>query len=439
MNYKIGLISLGCDKNRVDSEKILYKLKAGGCKLVQDATDADFIIINTCAFIESAKKESIDTVLECAALKKKHQKIVVAGCLAQRYKKELKESLPEADVVITIDEYNNFTKLLNINTIHDARCTMHENCTGRILTTPPHYAYLKIADGCDNCCSYCAIPSIRGAYRSYPMNELLKEAQELCDDGVKELILVAQDITRYNGRWEMGDGSRSASLIDLLNELIKLPFYKIRLLYVYPELVTDELISMVANESKIAKYLDIPMQHINDNILKKMNRRTNGMQQRELVKKIKAANKNIVIRSSFIVGFPSETEEEFRELKEFIASGSIDYAGFFAYSQEEGTPAATMKPQLSKSVKNKRLKELSQMQSAVIVEKHKKYLNKTLKVIYEGIDYSKKMFVGRTEFNTPDADTKVYFKSQLPLEIGEVYEVKITKTGFNLLGEVLWN
>ncbi|MFA5449616.1 MAG: 30S ribosomal protein S12 methylthiotransferase RimO [Clostridia bacterium] len=431
---KVGMVSLGCDKNRVDSENVLFTFKKAGYKIVQDGKDADVILINTCAFIDKAKEESIDTILEFAALKEgTNKKLIVLGCLAERYGAELEKSMPEADAFVGINSYHDIVSIVESDKrllVKNEKQTYYEK--GRLLTTPAHYAYLKIADGCDNFCSYCAIPFIRGRYRSTPIEELVKEAKSLSEQGVKELILVAQDTTRYGkdlyGRY---------ALKELLSALIPLDFVKIRLMYAYPELIDDELIDMLSAEDKLAKYLDIPMQHIDDGVLKRMNRRSDEKKIRELIKRIKSRDSDIAIRSSFIVGFPGESEEEFAKLKAFIAEGNIDYAGFFTYSVEEGTAAAKHTGLVPKRIKAKREQILSAIQSQNIENNHKKYLGKTISVIYEGIDYDRGMFYGRNEQNSPEIDTKILFTADFPLDIGEYYNVKITQTGFNLEGKVV--
>ncbi len=434
-NKKIGMVSLGCDKNRVDTEKVLYTLTNVGYSITQNVEEADILVVNTCAFITTAIRESIDTILELAEQKKERDvKLVVMGCFAERFALEVKDELPEVDAFIGVNSYDNIVEIFNNL---DERPIVLETTPckyikGRVQTTPAHYAYLKIADGCDNFCTYCTIPFIRGRYRSYPMEDLLQEARELADNGVKELILVAQDTTRY-GKDLYGE----YKLKELLKELVKLDFYKIRLLYAYPELVDDELIEIIATEDKIAKYIDIPLQHISNNILKTMHRRNTKEEAYELLNKLKEKCPSIAIRSTFIVGFPGETEEDFLELKELISTGLIDYAGFFAYSREKGTLAYKMKNQVPFRVKKSREKELSKMQSAVIENRHSRYLGKEMEIIYEGIDYNKGKFYGRPEYNAPDIDTKVYFTSTFPLEVGEIYNVKITKTGFNLIGETV--
>lgn len=430
---KIGIISLGCDKNRVDSENVIYTLTETGYEWTQEISEADVLIVNTCAFIDSAKKESIDTILELATRKKDGAKLLVLGCLAERYAEELVEALPEVDTFVGINAYHEIERIVLTNAekvVKYKKYVPYER--GRVITTPGHYAYLKIADGCDNFCSYCAIPLIRGRYRSYPMEELLEEARDLEMQGVKELILVAQDTTRYGidiyGRY---------ALKELLRELIKIDFEKIRIMYAYPELIDDELIRMISTEDKLAKYIDVPMQHASSEVLKLMHRRTTGEEIRALVARIRDIDPDIAIRSSFIVGFPGETEEQFEELEEFIGLGNVDYAGFFTYSKEEGTLASKMKGQILQKVKKEREKRLSKLQCAVVINNHQKYLNKVVKVIYEGIDYNKNKFYGRIEQNAPDIDTKVFFTSSFPLDIGEYYDVEITKADFNLYGKTI--
>lgn len=434
-NKKIGMVSLGCDKNRVDTENVLYALTQSGYQLTQNVTDADILIVNTCAFITTAVRESIDTILELAEQKKDRDvKLVVMGCFAERYALEVKDELPEVDAFIGVNSYKNVVEIFD--KLEDRPIVLDKTpcgyLSGRVQTTPAHYAYLKIADGCDNFCTYCSIPYIRGRYRSYPMEDLINEAKELSDNGVKELILVAQDTTRY-GKDLYGE----YKLKDLLKELVKLDFFKIRILYAYPELVDDELIEMIATEEKIAKYIDIPLQHISDSILKAMHRRNTKQEAYMLLKKLKERCPDIAIRSTFIVGFPGETAEDYKQIEELIATGLIDYAGFFAYSKEKGTLAYKMKDQIPYRTKKAREKTLSKMQSAIIENRHQKYIGKIMPVIYEGIDYNKGKFYGRPEYNAPDIDTKIYFTSDFPLEIGEVYDVKITKGGFNPIGETI--
>lgn len=430
---KIGTISLGCDKNRVDTEKMLARLLGRGHTFVDREDDADVIVVNTCAFIDSAKTESIDEILSAVEYKKKNgTKIVVTGCLPQRYKGDLKEALPEVDLFLGTGDYDMLCDYLDGLTVSENKlyCSLDKYCSKRVLTTPYHYAYLKIADGCDNHCTYCAIPSIRGKYRSEKIEDLVGEAKSLSDEGVKELILVAQDVTRYGT-----DLYGKKSLTVLLDELSKLDFYRIRLMYLEPEMVDDELIDYVANNEKIAKYMDVPFQHIDSRLLKLMGRHTDEEYTENLVNKIKA--KGIKIRSSFIVGFPSEGEKEFEELYDFIRDYEIDYAGFFEYSLEEGTPAEKLDGRVDDDVKAKRCESLRELQERIIMKAADGYVGKTINVLYEDIDYDNQMFVGRAEFQAPDIDNVVRFTSETPLSVGEIYSVEITgRIGMDLLGRV---
>lgn len=435
---KIGTVSLGCDKNRVDTEKMLSRLSEAGHVLVGSEEEADVIIVNTCAFIDSAKAESIDEILNASAAKckdeSKSKKIIVTGCLAQRYIDTLEKEFPEIDAILGVADYD------EIASVVEKICEGDKiyNTSGadgfypkRVLTTPYHYAYLKIADGCDNKCTYCAIPSIRGSYRSEKPEDLLKEAERLSGEGVKELILVAQDVTRYGT-----DFDGKPHLIELVRELAKLDFSLIRLMYLEPEMVTDELIDFIACEPKIAKYVDIPLQHVDGGMLRKMNRRIDETRIRELIRKVK--DRGIAMRTSFICGFPAESEEAFQKLKEFVREEKLDYAGFFEYSREEGTPADRMKGHLPDEVKSARARELYGIQTKVMCERNKEMLGSVVKVIYEDIDYDRQTFVGRTEFQAPDIDNVIYFEADQPLDIGCFYDVLITDTdGVDLIGRVV--
>ena len=430
---KIGTISLGCDKNRVDTEKMLSRLVEKGHELVDLEEKADVIIINTCAFIESAKNESIDEILNAVAYKKKNgTKVIVTGCLPQRYKSELSSSLPEVDLFLGTGDYDVLCDFLDGIEVNNNKifCSVDKYYGKRVLTTPYHYAYLKIADGCDNHCTYCAIPSIRGKYRSEKIEDLVEEAKKLADDGVEELILVAQDVTRYGT-----DLYGKKSLIDLLNKLSELDFKWIRLMYLEPEMVDDELIDYIAGSKKVVKYMDIPFQHVDSRILKLMGRHTDEEYTKELIKKVK--NKGIAIRSSFIVGFPTEGEEEFNKLCDFIKEYKIDYAGFFGYSLEEGTPAEKLPDRVSEKTIRKRVAKLASVQEEVIKAQSRNYIGRTLDVIYENIDYDKQLFVGRTEFQAPDIDNQVLFNSDAPLNIGQIYKVEIEDVlGMDLFGRL---
>ena len=434
---KIGAISLGCDKNRVDTEKMLARLQSAGHTLVGSEEEADVIIVNTCAFIDKAKEESIDEIFGALSAKDASggkKKVVVTGCLSQRYADALKDEFDGVDAILGIADYDKIVETIDKITqgakFESCLCAdkFYEN---RVLTTPYHYAYLKIADGCDNHCTYCAIPKIRGKYRSESIENLLAEAKKLADDGVKELILVAQDVSRYGI-----DFDGKPHIFELVRELEKLDFEWIRLLYLYPEMVTDEFIDFVKTEPKVAKYMDVPLQHIDGELLKRMNRRVTEDEVRALVQKIKDAG--ITLRTTFICGFPGETEEQFDKLKDFVKTSQFDYAGFFAYSREEDTPADKLPNHLEESVKEQRANTLSMLQTKIIKERNKRLVGTVQRVIYDDIDYDKQMFVGRSEGQAPDIDNVVLFKADEEVHIGEFYDVRITGTnGIDLVGETL--
>ena len=424
MMKNVAVISLGCDKNRIDTEHMLYKLACAGYA-VSDVEDAEIVIVNTCAFIESAREESIDNILQCARLKTdgKCEKLIVTGCLPQKYRAGLGKELPEVDAFLGTFEYDKLTALLSDEarpeqeSPADAASGFYaaENC-GRILTTFPHVAYLKIAEGCNNKCTFCTIPSIRGAYRSRPAADIIAEARGLTEDGVKELILVAQDVTRYGT--DIG-----CSLIELLTELEKTDAEIIRLLYCYPEQVTDELIEKIATSPKIAKYIDIPVQHFSDKILKLMNRKTTGDEIERLIAKLHA--RGIVVRTTLMVGFPSETQKEFDELCAFVKRAKPEYAGVFAYSEEDGTPAARLPDRVKKSDKIKRVKALGKICTEATRDFNRSLVGKKIRVLYEDVDFDKNLFVGRAEFQTPDVDGLTYFTGE-QADVGKFYEVLIT-------------
>ncbi len=432
---KIGAISLGCDKNRVDTEKMLSRLTNAGHVLVGSEDEADVIIVNTCAFIDKAKEESIDEILNALNVKKsnKRKKVIVTGCLAQRYSDTLEKEFKGVDAILGIADYDEIVDTVDKITKGDKiySTALGDNFySGRVLTTPYHYAYLKIADGCNNHCTYCAIPSIRGEYRSESIEDLLVEARKLSDDGVKELILVAQDVTRYGM-----DIDGKPHLFELVRELEKLDFEWIRLLYLEPEMVTDELIDFVKNEPKVVKYMDIPLQHVDSGVLKRMNRHTNEQITRDIVKKVKAAG--ITMRTSIICGFPGESEEAHELLKDFIKSAGIDYAGFFAYSREEGTAADRLKGHLDDEIKQARADALTALQQELIITRNKALIGSTQTIIYDDIDYDKQTFVGRLSTQAPDIDNVVYFTADEEVKIGNFYEVEIVGVdGIDLIGRV---
>ncbi len=433
---KIGAISLGCDKNRVDTEKMLARLVDGGHTLVGNEENADVIIVNTCAFTDDAKSEAIDEIFNAVDHKRYHKnkKVVVTGCLPQRYMETLEKEFKDVDAFLGIADYDNICdtveKITKGDKIFGGACG-DSFYSGRVLTTPYHYAYLKIADGCNNHCTYCAIPSIRGKYRSEKIEDLLLEAKSLEKEGVKEIILVAQDVTRYGV-----DFDGKSHLVELVTALSAMDFDLIRLLYLEPEAIDDGIIDMIVNNPKVAKYADVPLQHIDGETLKRMGRRAGEDYTRALIKKMR--DKGITLRSSFICGFPGESEEAHQKLVDFIAEGNIDYAGFFAYSREEGTPADRMDGHLDDEIKVNRANRLKDVQTEIITKRNNSLIGKAVKVIYDEIDYDKQMFVGRAEFQAPDIDNLVYFTAEEEVHIGEFYNVEIIGSdGIDLIGKVL--
>lgn len=439
---KIGCVSLGCDKNRVDSEKMLQYLVEKGFEIVSDPSSSDLIIVNTCAFIESAREEAVDTILEMNQYKKTNPnlKILVTGCLPELYGTEVFNELTEVDGYLGINDYPNIDKVINslvgsnerINAIRTCNTPLEK--TERLLTTPNHYAYLKIADGCNNACSYCIIPKIRGKYVSTPIEKLVEEANFLASVGVKELILVAQDVSYYGM-----DLYKEFKIVELIRELSKIEGIEwIRLLYLYPDRVGNELINEIKNNNKVCKYVDIPMQHVSDKILFDMMRLTSKERIIKLVSFLKQEIPHIAIRSSFIVGFPGETKSNFDELLDFVKTYKLSNAGFFKYCREEGTRSYSITNQVSEKVKEERIKKAREAQSLSLKEFNNSLIGKTIKVLYEDIDYDKNLFVGRCEYQAPEIDGVVYFKSKDLVEVGEFYNVKITSADdLDLYGEVV--
>ena len=438
----IGVVSLGCDKNRVDTETMLTYLNQAGFRFTSDPKEANVIIINTCAFIAKARKEAVDTIDEMLEYKKKGkcEKIIVTGCMPQKYLPELKKEFKTVDCFLGFDDYPNIAQI--VSDLYDkggqiVRCGDASTIAcveNRMITTPNHYAYLKIADGCENYCTFCTIPFIRGRFRSKPIDEVVREAKSLVNGGATELILVAQDVTKYGT-----DLFGKPALVDLIKKLSKIKDLRwIRLLYCYPELVTDELLNEVVTNDKVCKYLDIPFQHVSDNVLKMMNRHINHEKTIALVEKIRALPVHIAIRTTFMVGFPGETDKDFAELVDFVKRYRLDQVGFFAYSKEEGTVAAKMPNQVDEKTKNKRL--LAIMKEAEKVQKAnlRAMVGKTVDVVYEDIDYDRELFVGRSQYQAPEIDNLIYFKSKDFVDVGGMYPVKITRVmGCDLKGEKL--
>ena len=439
---KIGVISLGCDKNRIDTENMLAFMEQEGYTFTGDASDADIIVVNTCAFIDSAKQESIDTILEMSDYKQngKCQCLIVSGCLSQRYMDSLVEEIPEVDIFVGTANYRELPTLIKDFVKNHSKIAIKNDINkrdftnSRVLTTPYHYAYLKIAEGCNNNCTYCAIPKIRGKFTSRPMQDIVAEADEIVKKyGVKELNIVAQDITRY-GKDLYGE----LKLVELLENLEKVDCSWIRLLYCYPELVTDELIHKIATSEKIVKYIDIPMQHASDSILKRMNRHVRQEFLQNLIDKLREQVPNIAIRSTFIVGFPGETEEDFNTLYEFVKKNKFDKCGFFAYSKEDGTAAYSFDGHIDEETKQERVSKLYSLQEEIMCEKANLLIGKTVTVMYEEVDFDNQCFVGRMAEDAPEIDRLVYFTADKPVDIGEMYKVKITeRIGLDLKGELV--
>ena len=425
---KVSMASLGCSKNLIDSEQMLGLLEQSGYEIVENEEDADILIVNTCTFIESAEMESIECILELAQYKKTgHCKyLIVTGCLAQRYKEQILSELPEVDAVIGTNEYDKIADVIrSLDEEQEKRLFCAETpllCeTSRLRSTPGYTAYLKIAEGCDNHCTYCVIPSIRGRYRSRRMEDIISEAKELAADGVKELVVIAQDTTRY-GKDLYGE----YRLAELLRELCHIDNIEwVRVHYCYPEIVTDKLIDVFAEESKLCNYFDIPIQHCSDGILKRMGRRTNKKQITELIAQIRHRLPDAVIRTSLIVGFPGETEEEFEELRQFVEETKFDRLGVFAYSREEDTPAYDMDNQIDEEEKERRRELLMMVQSEISQQLNEDKIGKIVRVLVEGKDEIIKSYYGRTYADSIEIDGKVFFKSDKPLKEGDFASVKI--------------
>ena len=434
---KVGFVSLGCSKNLIDTEMAIGLFKKNNFEIVNDVEKAEIIIVNTCGFIESAKQEAINTILEMAEHKENGtcKYLVVMGCLVQRYKKELQKALPEVDLFIEINDYTNYwNKILELLDEKEKPDTINNLCyMDRVISTGNKTAYLKIAEGCSNRCTYCAIPYIRGPYVSRPMEEVLEEAKKLATAGIKELIVIAQDTTRYGE-----DLYGESKLSDLLNELCKIDGFEwIRFLYTYPESITDELIQTVKNNPKICNYFDIPIQHISDSVLKRMNRRTNGKQIEELINKIKKQIPNVILRTSLIVGFPGETEEDFNKLYEFVKKGYFDKLGVFTYSKEDGTPAARLKEQIHPATKKKRYNLIMSVAKDISAEKLKSYIGKEYKVLVEDTTFDHKFCVGRSYMDIPDTDGMVIIKDCDAKLVGEFVNCKVTAVNnYDLIAKI---
>lgn len=440
MSKKIMFISLGCDKNLVDSEKMSAELIEAGFSVTDESREAEVCVINTCCFIHDAKQESIDTIIETGELKKKGKLkyLIITGCLATRYAEDIKEALPEVDAILSSsasDELINTVNSLYKGNLKDKSISKPidrepEHKALRLHNTLKNYAYLKIADGCSKHCTYCVIPSIKGAYRSFPMEDIIKEAEDAIKKGKNELILVGQETTIYGT-----DLYGKKTLPKLLSELNKIEgLDMIRLMYCYPEEIDNELIQSIKTLDKVAKYVDMPIQHISDDVLKRMGRKTSGNDIRKIIRKLRREIPGIVIRTSLIAGFPGETEEDHKQLVDFLKEFKLERVGVFTYSKEEGTPAAKMKPQILKKVKEAWRKELMLTQQGIVFEANAALTGKRFKAIVEGRLEEENVYVGRTYRDAPDIDGYCFIKSERDLVLGDIIKVKIEKaSGYDLI------
>ena len=425
---KIGFVSLGCSKNLVDTEKTIGIFKANGYEIVNSPEKADVIVINTCGFIESAKEEDINTILEMAEYKKTNCKfLVVMGCLVERSKKDLLKEIPEVDLYIKYSEYNTLWEQIQ-NLLHKEdkldnsnKYSNFDEIEERVISTGDNFAYLKIADGCSNRCTYCAIPYIRGPQKSRNIEDILKEANKLANEGYKEIILIAQDTTKYGI-----DIYGKPQLAELLKELCKIEkIHWIRFLYAYPETIDDELIQVVKENEKICKYFDIPIQHISDRVLKMMNRQSDGVSIRKLIQKLRKEIPEVVIRTTVMVGFPGETKEDFEELYNFVKEAKFDKLGCFAYSKEDGTPAARIKEQIHPMTKKSRYNKIMSLQQEISKENLQKQIGKEVEILIEDKTYDGRTYVGRTSMDVPDIDGIAYLNTDKNIQIGDFVKAKV--------------
>lgn len=439
--YKVAMVSLGCPKNQVDAEKMLALLKKGGLEITSAEADADAIIVNTCGFIESAKAEAIENILEAARYKEngKCKALVVTGCLAERYRDDITEEIPEVDVCVGLGSNGKIAEIVK-KAIEGEKQNYYGEKTDldlngeRILGGMPYTAYLKVGDGCDNCCSYCAIPKIRGRMRSRTIEDCVAEAKVLAKGGVTELIVVAQDTTAYGT-----DLYGEPKLHELLTELCKIEeLHWIRTLYTYPEKITDKLLDVIKGQEKLVKYLDIPIQHINDDILKKMNRKGDKKSVSDVIDRIRDKIPHITLRTTLITGFPSETEEQFSELAEFVKEKRFEHLGCFTYSPEEGTAAALMENQIDEQVKQDRCDNIMETQALISASRNAEKVGQVTEVLIEGWDDYIKCYFGRAPWDAPEIDGKVFFMAHKPLKIGQYVKVKINDClDYDLLGELV--
>lgn len=436
MAAKVGMVSLGCSKNRVDSEVLLGILRDNGYEIVPDPEEADIVFVNTCGFIESAKEESIDAIFEMAEYKKtgKLKKLFVTGCLSQRYPDELLQEIPEVDGFMGVSDYARTMEMLKKAEEGEKPVFTSDGerflSTDRVLTTPPYTAYIKTSDGCDNKCTYCAIPLIRGAYRSRPYDDIISECRQLVKNGVKELIFIAQDTSRYGNDFP----EKTLLLPKLLKEASEIEGVEwVRVLYCYPDTVTDELLETIRDNPKICPYLDLPLQHIDDTLLKRMNRRGTSAHIKSILEKVRSYG--IFVRTTMIVGFPGETDEQFETLLDFVREFRFDRLGAFTFSPEEGTPAAEFEDQVDEDVKQMRLDQLMLLQQEISLESNKERIGKTVKVLVE--DFEDGYYIGRSPLEAPDIDGVIKIDTDLELAAGDFVTVRITDCdAYDLMGVI---
>lgn len=434
LTKKISAISLGCDKNRVDLEKMLFCLKNYGFEIVGEVSDAQIVIVNTCAFIEPARQEAVANIFETLKLKVSAnvEKVIVTGCLPERYFNDLKQTIPEVDAYLRLKDNEKICETIEL--LYDVQPVKTKKVKGRVLTSGSSSVYLKISDGCDNVCSYCTIPRIRGRYKSEKIEDLVDEAKMLVQMGAKEIVLVAQDTTSYGK-----DIYGKPSLIELCKHLCKIKDLKwIRIHYAYPELIDDELLTFISKEEKMCKYLDIPLQHIDDEILKNMRRRLDEEGTRKLISKIRTVYPEIKLRTTFIVGYPGENTKKFNKLCDFLKEAKFEYAGFFAYCREEGTVSFYQKKQVPKFIKNMRLKKIQKLQANIAGNLMTDFVGKTIRVLVDEFDYETGFYVGHSNFMSKSVDFNVKMEDNNSVKIGDFVDVKITDfDGENLKGEIL--
>lgn len=431
----VGFVHLGCSKNLVDTEMTIGLFKENGYKIVNNEEDADVLVINTCGFIGPAKEEAINTILEMAEYKKKRCKyLIVMGCLVERYKEELSKAIPEVDLWIKYSSYNTIWEQIETILKSEKENKDSLDFLDRVITTGNNFAYLRIAEGCSNFCTYCAIPKIRGPFVSRKMEDVIKEAKKLANEGYEELIVIAQDTTKYGI-----DIYGESKLAELLKELCKIEKLKwIRFLYAYPETITDELIEVVKNENKICKYFDIPIQHISNSVLKRMNRKSNGETIKTLIKRLRKEIPEVVIRTTVMVGFPGETKEDFEELYDFIKAARFERLGAFSFSKEEGTPAEKMENQIHPMTKKSRYNKIMSLQQKIASETQEEMVGKELEVLIETKTFDGKYYVGRSYREVPDIDGLIYIEMVDKALEGKFVKCKITKAnGYDLIGKVM--